>query len=122
MNSSVHTDNKGIDILILYKGRAQELDGTAFAAEALYPIKFKQSGKTFLHYNGNNGFFFVNATKIYHFKVKNSEIKGYALCLGTVSKDFTINNMKKKLKGIVNFFSFDSNPIDTNDIIGNDII
>ena len=29
--------------------------------------------------------------------------------------------MKKKLKGIV-IFSFDSNPIDTNDIIGNDII
>ena len=28
-------------------------------------------------------------------KQKNSEIKDYALCLGNVSKDFTINNMKK---------------------------
>ena len=27
---------------------------------------------------------------------KNSEIKDYALCSGNVSKDFTINNMKKK--------------------------
>ena len=106
MNSSVHTDNKGIDILILYKGRAQELDGTAFAAEALYPIKFTQSGKTFLHYNESNGFFFANATKTYQFKVKNSEIKGYALCLGTVSKDFTINNMKKKIKRNCKFFFF----------------
>ena len=39
--------------------------------------------------------------------------------LGNVSKYFTINNMKKKigLKGIVQFFSVDFNPIDTNDIL-----
>ena len=41
-------------------------------------------------------FFFVNATKIYQLKAKDSEIKDYALCLCNVSKDFTINNMKKK--------------------------
>ena len=40
--------------------------------------------------------FFVNATKIYQFKAKDSEIKDYAPCLGNVSKDFTINNMKKQ--------------------------
>ena len=46
-------------------------------------------------------FLFVNATKVYQFKAKNSEIKDYALCLGNVSKDFTINNMKKtELKGV----------------------
>ena len=40
------------------------------------------------------------------FKAKDSEIEGYALCLGNISKDFTINNMKKKirLKGVANFF------------------
>ena len=27
---------------------------------------------------------------------KNSEIKDYTLCLGNISKDFTINNMNKK--------------------------
>ena len=27
---------------------------------------------------------------------KGSEIKDYSLCLGNVSKDFTINNLKKK--------------------------
>ena len=60
---------------------------------------------------------FVNATKVYQFKAKNSEIKDYALCLGNVSKDFTINNMKKTgLKGVVKFFSVDFNPID-NDIL-----
>ena len=49
-----------------------------------------------LQYNGNNSILFVNATKIYQFKANNSEIKGCALCLGNISKDFTINNMKKK--------------------------
>ena len=39
---------------------------------------------------------FVDATKIYQFKVKNSEAKTYPLCLGNVLKDFTIHNMKKK--------------------------
>ena len=38
--------------------------------------------------------------------------------LGNVSKDFAVNNMKKTgLKGVVNFFSVDYNPIDTNNIL-----
>ena len=62
--------------------------------------------------------FFVNATKIFQFKAKNSKIKDYALCLGNISKDFIINNMKKiGLKGVVKFFSADFNPIDTNEIL-----
>ena len=32
---------------------------------------------------------------MYEFKAKDSEIKPYALCLSNVSKDFTINNIKK---------------------------
>ena len=62
---------------------------------------FRQSGKRFLlspHYNGNNSFLFVNATKVYQFKAKDSEIKYYALCLSNVSKDFTTNNMERKNK------------------------
>ena len=72
-----------------------------------------------LRFNGNNSFLFVNDTKIYQFKVKDSEIKDYTLCVGNISKDFTVNNMKKKtgLKGSVKFFSDDFNPIDNNDIL-----
>ena len=33
---------------------------------------------------------FVNATKIYQFKGKHTEIKDYALCLGNISKGFKI--------------------------------
>ena len=56
--------------------------------------------------------------KDHNFKAKNSEIKDYVLCLGNISKDFTINNLKKTgLKGVVKFFSVDFNLIDTNDIL-----
>ena len=39
---------------------------------------------------------FVHATKIYQFKEKDSGMKPYPLCLGNVSRDFTINNLKKQ--------------------------
>ena len=43
----------------------------------------------------------------------------YTLCLGNISKYFTINNIKKKtrIKGIVQIFSVDFNPADTNDVL-----
>ena len=41
-------------------------------------------------------FLFVNATKIYQFKAKVSEIKKYLLCLGNNSKDFSVDNIKKQ--------------------------
>ena len=95
MSSSVHADKRK-DISILGEGPTQGLDDTTLTAEAKYSINFTQSGKRFvlsLHYNENNSFLFVNTTKVYQFKAKNSEIKHYALCLG---KYFTINNMKKQ--------------------------
>ena len=92
----MHIDNT----LILGEGPTQGLDDTPLTAEGKYPINFMQSGKRFvlrLHYNGSNSFLFVNTTKIYHFKAKNSGVKDFALCLGNIStKDFTINNMKKQ--------------------------
>ena len=97
MSSFVHIDNKNKDILILGEGLTQGLDESTLIAKAIYPINFTQSRKRFvlsLHYNGSNSFLFVNATRIYQFKAKDSEIKDYPLCLGNISKDFTINNMK----------------------------
>ena len=112
ISSSVPVDSKNKDILVL--------DDTRLTAEAKYHIDFTQFNKRFvlsLHYNGINSFLFVNAAKIYQFKAKSSEIKNYALCLGNISKDFTINMKKTGLKGSVKFFSVDFNPIDTNDIL-----
>ena len=88
----MHVD-KGKDILILGGRPTQGLDGTTFTAEAKHPINFTQSGKRFvlsLHYNGSNSFLYVNATEMYQFKAKNSEIKDYALCLGNISKDMIL--------------------------------
>ena len=99
MSSSVHVDNKNKDILILGDGPTQALDDTTLTPEARYSINFTQPNKRFvlsLHYNGSNSFLFVDATKKYHFKAQKAEIKDYTLCLGNISKDFTINNMKKK--------------------------
>ena len=99
MSSSVQVDNKGKDILIIGEGPTQGLDGTKLTVEAIYTITFKQPNKRFvlsLHYNGSNSFLFVDPTKIYQFRGKDSEIKDYVLCLGNISKDFTINTLKKK--------------------------
>ena len=99
MSSTVHVDNKGKNILILGEGPTQGLDDTTLTAEAKYPINFTQSGKRFVlsqYYDGSNSFLFVNATKVYQFKAKELEIKDDALCLGNISKDFTINNLKKQ--------------------------
>ena len=111
MTSSVHIDNKKKDILILGIGPTQGLDDTRLSAEAQYSINFSRSNRKFclsLHYNGSNSFLFVNATKIYQFKAKDSEIKKYPLCLGNISGDFSANNMKKiRLNGCVYDFSVD---------------
>ena len=48
-----------------------------------------------LHYNGTNSYLFVNGTEIYKFKAKDSEIVASPLCLGNISKDFSVDNMKK---------------------------
>ena len=121
MSSSVHVDNKIKDILILGEGPTQGLDDTTLTAEAKYAINFMQSGKRFvssLYYNGSNSCLFVNATKNISIQSRNSKIKDYALCLGNISKDFTINEaFKTELKGSVKFFSVDFNPINTSNIL-----
>ena len=54
-------------------------------------------------------------------KQKTQKKKSYGLCLGNISKDFTINNMKKKkktrTKRSCKIFSVDFNPIDTKNIL-----
>ena len=98
MNSYAHVDNKGKDILILGEGPTQELNDTTLTAKAKYPINFTQLEKRFvLSLN------IMEATASYSLMLQkyinskqDSEIKDYALCLGNISKDFTINNMKLK--------------------------
>ena len=70
-----------------------------------------------MHYNGANSYLFVNGTEIIKFKVKDSEILAYSLCLGNISKDWSHDNIKKTgLKGYVYDFSTDYNAIAVSDI------
>ena len=59
--------------MIFGEGPTQGLDDTTLTAEAKYPTNFTQLQNRFvstLHYNGRNSFLFVNAAKMYQFKVK----------------------------------------------------
>ena len=42
-----------------------------------------------------NSFLYPNGLKSYPFEAKDPEIKPYPLCLGKISTEFTVNNMKK---------------------------
>ena len=97
MTSSPHIDNKKTDILVLWFGPTQGIEHT-LTAEKIYSINFTVKKKEFclsLHCNGTNSYLFVNGTKIYKFKAKDSEIVASPLCLGKISKDWSADNMKK---------------------------
>ena len=88
----------------------------------LYSIDFTENNKKVclsLHYNGDNSYLFVNGTEIYKFKAKDSEILATPLCLGNISKDFTLDSMKKTgLNGYVYDFNIDYDAIAVDDILG----
>ena len=99
MSSSVHANNKTKNILVLAKDFIQGLDNTTIYAEKLYSINFTKTNTKFclsLHYNGANSYLFINGTEIHKFKAKDSEIVATPLCLGNISKDFSVDNMKKQ--------------------------
>ena len=120
MSSSPHIDDREKYILILGKGPAQGLEHT-LTAEKLYSVKLTKHNTKFrlsLHYNGANTYLFVNSTEIVKFKAKDSEIVAYPLSLGNISKDFSVDNMKKnRLNGYVCDFSVDYDAIPVDDIL-----
>ena len=80
------------------------LDDTTLTAKAEYSLLPNKGRKD----NGSNSYIFVNATKIYQFKAKDSDITTNLLCLVKTSKYFSVDNMKKiVLNGYVFDFSVD---------------
>ena len=70
-----------------------------------------------LHYNGAFSYLFVNSTEIYKYKTKDSEIVASPLCLRNISKDWSIDDMKKTgFTGYVYDFSVDYEATDVDDI------
>ena len=70
-----------------------------------------------MHYNGANSYLFVNGTEIYKFKAKDSKILVGLICFGNISKDWSVDNMKRTgLTGYIYDFSVDYTPIAVGDI------
>ena len=81
----------------------------------MYSVNFTDNGEKYclsLHYNGANSYLFVNGTEIIKFKAKYSEIVVTPLCLGNISKDWSLDNMKDTgLNGYVYDFTVDYNAV-----------
>ena len=120
MSSSTKIDNRKKFFLILGKGPTQRLEHT-LRGEKMYSINFTKNNKKFclsFHYDGANSYLFVNGTEIHKFKAKNSDIVATPLCIGNISKDWSVDNMKKTgLNGHVYHFSVDYNVIAVDDIL-----
>ena len=68
-----------------------------------------------MHYNGANSYLFVNGTEIY--KLKDSEIVTIPLCLGNISKNWSVDNMKRTgFTGYVSDFSVGYDDVEVNNI------
>ena len=71
-----------------------------------------------MHYSRANSYLFVNGKEIHKFKAKDSEIVTTSLCLGYISKDWSVDNTKKTgLNGHFHGFSVDYVAITVDDIL-----
>ena len=97
-------------MLVLGISPTQGLEHT-LNAEKMYSINFTVIRKNCclsLHYNGANSHLFVTGTEIYKFKAKDSEILVRPICIGNISKDWPVDNMKRTgFAGYVYDFSVD---------------
>ena len=87
----------------------------------MYSINFTELNKKLclsLHYNGAHSYLFVHGKEIHKFNAKDSEIVATSLCLGSISKDWSLDYMKKTgLYGYFYDFSVDYNVIAVDEIL-----
>ena len=71
-----------------------------------------------LQYDGANSYLFVNSTENSSFKAEDFEIVATRLYLGNISKDWSVENMKRiGFNGYVYDFSVDYDAIAVDDIL-----
>ena len=87
----------------------------------MYSINFTVTKRKFclsLHYNGENSYLLVNGSKIIKFKAKDFETVATLLCLGNISKDLSVDNMKRNgFDGYVYDFGVEYDAIAVDDIL-----
>ena len=70
-----------------------------------------------MHYSETNSYLFVNGTEFYKCKAKNSDLVSTPLCLGNISKDWAVDNMKNTgFNGHVYDLSVDYDATDVDDV------
>ena len=110
--SSVHADNTKKEILILGKGQTDEFDDTTKTAGTYYSTNFIELQDILLKptLQQKQQLLICQWCKNLSIKTADSEIKPYELCLSNISRDVTIDNMKKTgFYGYVYSFSVDYN-------------
>ena len=121
MSSSAHVYNKKKYILIPGKGPTQGLGELSLTEEEMYLVNFIVTRNKFclsVHCNGANGYLFVNGTEIIKFKAKDSGIVAILLCLGNISNNWSVDNMKTTgFNGYIYGFSVDYDAIAVNDFL-----
>ena len=106
---SVHTDIKKNNILVLGEGWMDALDDVAQAKYSVNITKSREKIRLSLHCNWANSFLYVNGLKVYQFKAKSSVIKPKLLCLGNISKENSVNNIKSWSEWVsLQFFNISS--------------
>ena len=60
-----------------------------------------------MHYNGSKSFLFGNGVKIYQFESKDSEINAHPMCLGNISRHFSVHN-KNKIRLFEYMYDYDN--------------
>ena len=97
MSSCIHVDNTKKDISIFVEGPTEALDYRKLTSGKNCSINFTEFNENFclsLYHYGANRYLFVNGVEIHKPKLKISEFVAAPLCLGNISKNFSIDNMK----------------------------
>ena len=108
---SIYTDNCMNDFLELGEGpTAYIINDNVGTAETKFGINLTISNRKFfvcLHYSGNESYLYLNKIEICKF-IAHGNIPEYELCLESVSKDFTKDEINDiSLNGTIYIFSVD---------------
>ena len=98
MSFSINGTNKANHIYLMGTGLRQGINDTTIYAEKNFYRNFADPGKKFvlsLHYNGDDGYLFVNGRQELKFKCKTDELVKEKLCIGNLSDQWTTSESEK---------------------------
>ena len=98
MSFSVHKTNRANHIYVMCTDLTQGIHDTTLYAENNLYRNFTDLGKKFmlsLHYNGDDGYLFVNVGQELKFKCKTDQLVKEKLCIGNLSDQWTTSESEK---------------------------